>query len=422
MKAIKILALLIFLISCQQKANKIYQWRGENREGIYPSNNLLKEWPEQGPVELWSIDSLGRGYGSPVFTEDHFYVCGEIDSMAILHCFKLDGTKVWHTILGDEWVIAFPGARSTPTIVDNFVYIGSGFGDLYCVNKKDGSIIWSKSCKNDFDGIDPLHGHSESPVVHKNKVFWNPGGKIYNVVALDRFTGDLIWSNPGFEERSAYNQGQLIDLPERDIYVTFSAYYLMGFDADTGEMLWSQEQLDIAPEKRRPGNSDGHMNSVLYENGFIYYTTVAGKGAVCLSLSEDGTQIDERWINVRFLGFMGGTVKLGDYIYGSSYVCSCLKSIEATTGVIRDSLNLGRGALISADNLFYYYTNRGDLKLIQPDYGNLKEVSSFKITKGTSEHFSHPVIHNGVLYLRRGQNLMAYDLQDRTIGSAFKLF
>jgi hypothetical protein len=41
---------------------------------------------------------------------------------------------------------------------------------------------------------------------------------------------------------------------------------------------------------------------------------------------------------------------------------------------------------------------------------SIREVSSFRITRGTKEHFSHPVIHNGVLYQRRGDALMAFDI------------
>jgi hypothetical protein len=40
----------------------------------------------------------------------------------------------------------------------------------------------------------------------------------------------------------------------------------------------------------------------------------------------------------------------------------------------------------------------------------LEKRSSFKITKGTKEHFSHPVIKNGILYQRRGDVLMAFNI------------
>ena len=75
---------------------------------------------------------------------------------------------------------------------------------------------------------------------------------------------------------------------------------------------------------------------------------------------------------------------------------------------------MGQGALIAADEMLYYYNQRVQMYLISYEEGKMKEQSSFKITKGTRHHFSHPVIHSGVLYLRRGDALMAFDIRDTT--------
>lgn len=42
--------------------------------------------------------------------------------------------------------------------------------------------------------------------------------------------------------------------------------------------------------------------------------------------------------------------------------------------------------------------------------GKMELLSTFKIDFGTKEHFSHPVIADGVLYLRRGPVLRAWDI------------
>jgi len=288
--------------------------------------------------------------------------------------------------------------------------VGTGMGDLYCVNADDGSLAWSRDFKGDFQGVYPLHGHSEAAVVWKDRVFWTPGGKRDNVVALDRFTGELIWSNPAFGEYSAYNPGQLINLRERSIFVTFSAYHILGLDAESGELLWSQEQTSYPPEKRSPGYGDTHANSVIYSEGSIYYVAGDGNCGVRLDLSEDGSEITEVWRNHGFDSFMGGVVKLGGYLYTCGTTTQYLKSIDGSTGIMKDSLKTGQGAVIAADGMLYYYNQRGEMKLIRYNEGDLEEVSSFRIKKGTMNHFSHPVIHNDVLYQRHGESLMAYDI------------
>jgi outer membrane protein assembly factor BamB len=413
MKNISILFILTLFLTSSTGPIKIYEWRGPDRSGIYPESNLLKKWPAEGPRELWSIKNIGNGFVSPVFSGENFYITGEIDSMEILFSFNLKGEKQWQTTLGREWTKSFPGSRSAPTIVGDLLYVGTGLGNLYCVNRANGRILWSKDLVTDFNGALPLHGHSESALICEEKIFWTTGGKINNVVALNRFTGKLIWSNKGFGERSAYNSPKLIELPARKIMVTFSAYHLMGFDIATGNLLWSHEQDNYPPDKRIPGNGDTHSNTILYEKGSIYYTAGDGNCGVKLKLSDDGTKITEVWRNKSFDSFMGGIVKIGDYIYGSGTVKPELLGINSSTGVLTDSLRVGSGAIISADNMLYYYTQKGDMMLLSCNNGKIEKVSSFRIKEGTLQHFSHPVINKGILYQRHGNTLMAFDIHNK---------
>ncbi len=405
---------LSLLFSCSTSRTELYEWRGAQRMGIYPDKGLLKEWPAEGPRELWTIEELGRGYGSPMFVEDQFYITGEVDSMAWLYCFSLDGEKLWQTSLGKEWVTSFPGSRSAPTVVDDLLYIGTGMGNLFCLNREDGVILWSKDFAEDFQGQYPLHGHSEAAVVKEEKVFWTPGGLIHNVVALERFTGEFIWSHPGFSEYSGYNPGQLISHGGRDLYLTFTAYHLLAFDADSGELLWSQEQFGVDPGERKLGLGDTHANSVIYKDGAVYYAAGDGNRGVRLDLSEDGSEFKEVWRNEFFDSFMGGIVMVDQHLYTSGTSTQFLLSIDANTGILSDSLKIGHGALIAADDMMYYYNQRGEMRLISFSEGHMKEVSSFKINKGTRHHFSHPVIYRGILYQRRGDALMAFDIREAT--------
>ena len=60
-----LLASLITLsLSAQDHKGDWPQWRGPNRDGTASSRGLLREWPEQGPEQLWQVDSVGVGYSS----------------------------------------------------------------------------------------------------------------------------------------------------------------------------------------------------------------------------------------------------------------------------------------------------------------------------------------------------------------------
>ena len=101
-------------------------------------------------------------------------------------------------------------------------------------------------------------------------------------------------------------------------------------------------------------------------------------------------------------------------MYGCGTAKPELLSINATTGELTDSLKIGNGAIISADNMLYYYTQKGDLMLLSYNQGKITKVSSFRIRKGNLQHFSHPVINNGILYQRHGNVLMAFDIRKKT--------
>ena len=411
-KIIHFLALSM-LVACTSDEALIYEWRGAGRTGIFPETNLLKEWPEKGPSEIWTIDNMGTGYGSPVFADDRFYITGEIDSMTILSCYSLNGKQMWKTILGKEWMKTHPGSRSAPTIVGDLIYTVNGMGNIYCLRRQDGKLIWSESFDNDAHGIPIMHGFTEAPVIDGDKVFWVPGGSKMNVVALNRFSGETIWSSEGFNERSGYNQGNLIQLPSRNIFVTFSAYHLMGFDSENGKMLWSHEQDNIAPGDRKLGLGDTHSNSVIFSDGAIYYAAGDGNCGVRLNLAPDGAGITEVWRNKDLDSFMGGIVKIGNYIYGGGTAKPELLAVDAVTGQNADSLRIGSGAIIAADDMIYYYSQKGEMNLVSYDEGKMNVVSSFKITRGTNQHFAHPVIYRGILYQRHGNVLMAYDIREK---------
>jgi len=407
---IKVLSAIVLVHACSHQPAPISEFRGPERTGIYPDTELLDNWPEGGPEEVFYIEGIGNGYGSPVFVDNTLYFTGETDSLAILYAYDTDGNKIWASALGNEWVKTFPGSRSAPTVVGDLIYAGNGNGDLFCVDRISGEIRWSKDYKKEFDGILPYHGFAEAPAVLGDLVFWTPGGKTYNVIALDRHTGELSWSHPGFGESMGYNPGKVIEHNGERMFLTFSSYHLMAFDAFKGKMLWSHEQTNLPDSARKPGYGDTHSNTPLYTGESLIYVAGDGNGGVKLNLNEDGSEIEEAWKNPDFDGFMGGVVLLNDRLYGCSMTSRDLKVVDAETGQYLESANVGSGAVICADQKLFYYTMRGEMILFDIKEQTLKETARFRIKKGTREHFAHPVLHNGILYVRHGNSIIGYDV------------
>jgi len=48
------------------------------------------------------------------------------------------------------------------------------------------------------------------------------------------------------------------------------------------------------------------------------------------------------------------------------------------------------------------------LALVKPSPSSFTVVSKTKVVKGSEQHWAHPVIYKGVLYVRHGRALVAY--------------
>ena len=96
------------------------------------------------------------------------------------------------------------GARSTPTVDGDRLYVLGLSGDLACLQAKDGKVIWRRSLTHDFGGLLPTWRYNESPLVDGDKLICTPGGKDATIVALNKLTGELLWK---FVKR---NKGQVI--------------------------------------------------------------------------------------------------------------------------------------------------------------------------------------------------------------------
>ncbi len=84
MKRTLIVILILQVIIGQNYGQVISQWRGQDRNGNYYEQDLLKKWPEKGPDNLWSIDGIGEGYSSASVTNNMIYISGMKDSLEYL--------------------------------------------------------------------------------------------------------------------------------------------------------------------------------------------------------------------------------------------------------------------------------------------------------------------------------------------------
>jgi outer membrane protein assembly factor BamB len=402
---------LLLTFSCN-KSSEYSDWRGPKRDGIFQESGLLKQWPPEGPVLLWSFEELGYGHTGVAAAGEKIYVTGIKDSaqsVGTLFAFDTEGTLLWEKDYGRDFTNNFIGTRSTPVVVDDLVYIESGAGAVYCMETGNGKEVWYRDFIEDF-GVDSTiqFGYSESPLIDGDHLICVPGGKENNVVALNRFSGALVWSSEGFGEQATYNSPIIVELGEQRLLIAMTAGSIMGIDAGTGEMYWRVEQTQ---------QNKIHANTPLYADGRLLVSSAdptSKSGLVQLELLEDGKKAQEVWRDRRFRNLLGGLVRIDTCIYGSTAFGSDWRVISWNTGeTLVQNKELGGGSIIYADGMFYCYTEReGEVALVEASPEKFEVISKFEVPLGSREHWARPVIHRGVLYIRHGEALMAYDIKD----------
>ncbi|RKD89962.1 outer membrane protein assembly factor BamB family protein [Mangrovibacterium diazotrophicum] len=411
----KILAGLIGSLLFFSTHAQIFQFRGPARDGKFEEVGLLKAWPAEGPELLLEIDSIGKGYSSVISDGEFIYVSGMKDTMDYLTCIDFSGIKRWQVPYGESWKKSFPDTRSTPTIEDDRIYIVSGIGELVCLNKTDGSIIWKQNVDRDFEADWHIWGVSESPLIVGDLAICTPGGTKTSVVAFDKFSGELKWETASVGGQRAYASATTFDLDGKQYILAETATNLMVIDPANGSVKMTYQYYNHDKWSDQPGLI--WTNIPLIKGDEIFLSMGYDYPAKMIKVNADRTGFEELYTDTIFDNHHHGLIELDGYIYGSNWennrkgnwLCKNWKTGEIT---YNEQWNT-KGALIYADSMLYVYEEqRGTVALVKPNPEKFDVVSTFRFEKGAGPHWAHPFINDGKLFLRHGDVLQVYNLRE----------
>lgn len=382
------------------------QFRGPNRDGKFLDTGLLETWPTGGPPLAWTATGLGVGYSSVSVVGDTIYATGMLaGNQGYISLLDLDGNTVDQFVYGPETTDSqAPGPRSTPTIEGDRLYIMSGLGVVYCFDIPSRTKVWETNVVTRFGGVMVSWDYAESLLIDGDNVICTPGGPNASIVALNKMTGATIWQTTGFSDRSAYCSPNIVTHNGHRVLITMTAPNVVGLDPATGTVLWTHEFST---------SSDVHAVSPVYGNGKVYYTGGYGSGGGALDLSTDGSDATPDWTDTTALDCHHGGVVLHDgYVYGTSdYFGSRLVCLDLATGSAAWSSTLARkGSTVFADGMLYVYEESGRVSLVRATPTGCEVTGTLSITAGSGNHWAHPTIANGRLYIRHGDTLTAFDV------------
>ncbi len=403
----RFIIVVLLALSASAAMADLTRFRGENGAGHFAGEGLMKSWPEGGPPLAWMADGLGQGYASPIQVGDTIHVPGMTDDQ-VGHIFMLsaEGAPLGRITYGPETLDGqAPGSRSTPTFDGNRLYILSGLGTVYCINLDTRETLWAVNILERFQSKNITWSLAESLWIDGDRVICTPGGPNGVVAALDKMTGETVWATTGLDDLASYCSPVIVNHGGRRLLLTETAKFVIGVDADSGQLLWKHEHIT---------DYDIHAVTPVYDKGLVYFTGGYGSGGGLLELSEDGASVRLKWEDRKLDCQHHGVVLLDGYLYGTGHKNAQLMCLEMATGKqVWSTREVRQGVVIYADGMLYLYEGprAGVVSLVKATPEGFERTGRFTVTAGDGNHWAHPIIVNERLLLRRGNVLLAYTLK-----------
>lgn len=403
------------------------QWRGPNRDGLSASKGLLKSWEGTTPKLAWMTEGMGGGYASISVADGKIFTTGNLaDGQAVMAVSRTNGETLWSTLITDQVPKhGYEGSRSTPTYDNGRVYVVASSGRIVCLNAENGQQVWAREFADWNGKMMSGWGFSESPLVDGDWVLCTPGGNDAMIVALDKNTGKEVWKSAIGEfgdgknkneqdvrQGAAYSSIVVCEGAGVKQYVQLVGQGVIGVRARDGQFLWGYEEAS---------NPTANIPTPVVSGDYVFTSTGYGTGSALLKLSRSGAGVSAEEIYFldakTFQNHHGGLLLIDGYIYsGHKHNNGFPICVEMETGKViwgGDERGPGKGsaAITYADGHLVFRYQDGVVALIEATPEGYRLKGQFTPEFQERESWAHPVILDGMLYLREQDKLMCYDLR-----------
>lgn len=404
--AVALAALLpntVLNLSIHAQVAEWHQWRGPNRDGHSAETGLLKQWPQNGPPQLWRTTGAGTGFSSFSSSAGRLHTLGSRGNIEYVIAFDAGtGKRLWEVPNGQRFRNEMgDGPRSTPTVEGDRVFAFGGTGELACLEAATGKKIWSVNVVQQFGGNTPYWGYSESPLIVGDRIILNAGGRRASIVAINKLDGTTLWQN--HNDDAGYSSPMLLRTGSLQQVVFFTGLRALAVDPRDGRLLWSYN---------RASNNTANIATPVVRGNRVFFSSDYGTGAALLDVKAAGNiaSAQEVYFTREMRNHHASSVVVGEHIYGFS--SSILTALKFDSGELAwRNRSVGKGSLIYADERLYLYSEEGVVGLADASPTEYRERGRFNIQQTGSPTWSHPIITNGKLIIRDQDNVYAYDVR-----------
>jgi outer membrane protein assembly factor BamB len=381
-------------------------FRGPGRDSVVGGVRVDSNWAANPPREIWRRP-VGPGWSSFVLVGNRLCTQEQRDAAEVVVCYDAhSGEPIWvHEDAARFWEpLGGAGPRATPTYHQGRLYTLGATGVLNCLEAATGERIWTRNIADDSRASVPEWGFSSSPLIVDDLVIVHaaeaPDSR--EVVAYDLGSGEPRWFSqaPG----PGYSSPHLTTIAGVRQIVMVTATGVFAMKPETGEALWRHEWPGEGPRVLQPTMVDG-------DRGMLIGTSFGmGTRRLAVSSSAPGAwTVDEAWTSQGLKPYYNDLVVHRGTVFG--FDGNILAAIDVETGNRAwkgGRYGNGQMLLLPEQDLLLVLSERGELALVRASAERFEELARMQALEGKT--WNHPIVVDGVVYVRNAQEAAAYRL------------
>jgi outer membrane protein assembly factor BamB len=375
-------------------------FRGPQRDGVVAGLRIKTDWAATPPMPLWRRP-VGPGWSSFAVGGGRVYTQEQRGDHEVVAAYNArTGEPIWAHRDATRFYESNGGAgpRGTPTLDHGRVYTLGATGIVNALDAKTGAVVWTRNVAADTGAKMPIWAFSGSPLVVDDLVVVSASSRL---AAYDRATGTPTWHTK--DTGGSYSSPHLVTLDGVAQIVLLNWNGAVSVAPADGKLLWKHDWQGTAIQQPALTGDGGLLISTGDAAGGL------GTRRLAVTRTGDAWKADEVWTSRGLKPYFNDLVVHNGHAYGfDGSILSCIDLKDGQRKWKGGRYGHGQMLLLRDQDALVLLSEDGDIALVSAKPDQYTEIS--KIPAMNDKTWNHPAIAGDVLYVRNGQEIIAFKL------------